>query len=235
MLTFRQLFDPASATYTYLLAHSGEAVLIDPVLEQVERDAALLAELGLRLLWTLETHVHADHVTGASQLRQMRGSRIAVAEAAGPDGADRHLNDGDCITFGARSLQVRATPGHTASCLTYVLDDGAMAFTGDCLLIRGCGRTDFQGGSSARLYRSVRENIFTLPDDCLLYPGHDYRGLSVTTVGEEKAHNPRLGLAKSEEDFAACMAALNLPYPKKIGVALPANLQCGRANEEPTA
>jgi glyoxylase-like metal-dependent hydrolase (beta-lactamase superfamily II) len=233
VLTFRQLFDPASATYSYLLAHSGEAVLIAPVLEQVERDAALIRELGVRLLWTLETHVHADHVTGASQLKQMLGSRIAIAEAAGTNGADRQLNHGDRVAFGARALQVRATPGHTASCLTYVLDDSSMAFTGDCLLIRGCGRTDFQGGSATQLYRSVRENIFTLPDACLLYPAHDYRGQTVTTVAEEKANNPRLGLTKSADDFAACMAALNLPYPKKIDIALPANLRCGRADEEP--
>ena len=230
-MIFRQLFDPGSSTYSYLLADSGEAILIDPVLEQVERDAKLISELALKLLWTLETHVHADHITGAARLKERLGSRIALAGVACADGADQLLNDGDRIGFGSRFLMVRATPGHTASCLTYVLDDESAAFTGDCLLIRGCGRTDFQEGSSARLYRSIRENIFTLPDSCHLYPGHDYRGLTVTTVGEEKAHNPRLGLAKSEEEFSDCMANLNLPYPKKIDVAVPANLRCGREEE----
>jgi sulfur dioxygenase len=228
-MLFRQLFDPASSTYTYLLADGGEAVLIDPVLEQVERDAALIGELGLKLLWTLETHVHADHITGGWTLKQRLRSRIALSAAAKAAGADRVLHDGDRIQFGGRSLEVRATPGHTASCLTYVLDDQNMAFTGDCVLIRGCGRTDFQEGSSAQLYRSVRDKIFSLPDTCLLYPGHDYRGFTVTSVGEEKAHNPRLGLARSEQDFAECMANLKLAYPKKIDVAVPANLQCGRS------
>jgi sulfur dioxygenase len=230
-MIFRQLFDSGSSTYSYLLADSGEAVLIDPVLEQAERDATLISELSLTLLWTLETHVHADHVTGAARLRDRLHSRIALATAARAEGADCNLNDGDRIGFGSRFLMVRATPGHTASCLTYVLDDESMAFTGDCLLIRGCGRTDFQEGSPAQLYRSVRERVFNLQDDCRLYPGHDYRGLTVTTVAEEKAHNPRLGLAKSEDDFNACMANLKLAYPKRIDVAVPANLRCGREGE----
>jgi len=227
-MIFRQLFDPASSTYTYLLADGGEAVLIDPVFEQVRRDAALLRELGLNLTWTLETHIHADHVTGGWLLKQRLGSRIAVGAESGATCADRLLQTGDEIRFGSRSLTVRATPGHTAGCLTYVLDDESMAFTGDCLLIRGCGRTDFQEGSPGALYRSVHEQIFTLPDSCLLYPGHDYRGLTVTSVGEEKAYNPRLGGDLSENDFAGYMQALKLAHPKKIDVAVPANLQCGR-------
>ena len=227
-MIFRQLFDPASSAYTYLLADGGEAVLIDPVLEQIERDIALLRELGLKLVWTLETHVHADHITGGWTLKERLGSRIALSAAAKAAGADCVLHDGDRIQLGSRFLEAHATPGHTASCMTFVLDDASMAFTGDCVLIRGCGRTDFQEGSSAQLYQSVREKIFTLPDTCLLYPGHDYRGFTVTSVGEEKAHNPRLGLARSEQDFAECMANLKLAYPKKIDVAVPANLQCGR-------
>ena len=145
-MLFRQLFDPQSSTYSYLLAdrEGGEAVLIDPVFEQVPRDSALIRELGLTLGWTLETHVHADHVTGAWLLRQRLGSRIALAAASGADGADRWLDDRDTVAFGRRFVQVRATPGHTSGCLTYVLDDETMAFTGDCVLIRGCGRTDFQ-------------------------------------------------------------------------------------------
>ena len=195
MLVFRQLFDPTSSTYTYLLGDGerGEAVLIDPVFEHVRRDAALLRELGLTLLATLETHVHADHVTGAWLHRARGGSRILVSAASGAIGADRYLQPGDELAFGARRLQVRATPGHTDGCLTYVLDDESRAFTGDALLIRGCGRTDFQQGSPARLYRSVHEQILSLPPQCLLYPGHDYRGLTVTSVEEERRYNPRFG------------------------------------------
>ncbi len=230
MIIFRQLFDPESATYTYLIAdrETREAVLIDPVYEQVLRDAALVEELELSIRWTLETHVHADHVTGAWALKQRLGSEIAVAESSGADGADRYLGHGDRVPFGERFLEVRATPGHTSGCLTYVLDDESKAFTGDSLLIRGCGRTDFQQGDAAELYRSVHLQIFSLPDDCLLYPGHDYRGLMVTSVAEEKAFNPRLGGDLSESDFAGYMANLGLAHPKKIDIAVPANLVCGK-------
>jgi glyoxylase-like metal-dependent hydrolase (beta-lactamase superfamily II)/rhodanese-related sulfurtransferase len=227
MLIFRQLFDPQSSTYTYLLADAGEAVMIDPVFEQVRRDAALVEELGLKLLWTLDTHLHADHVTGAALLKQRAGSRIAISAASGARGADRYLAPGDEVAFGARRLEARATPGHTSGCLTCVLDDRSMAFTGDCLLIRGCGRTDFQGGDPHVLYRSIHQQILTLPENCLLYPAHDYRGLTVTSVGEERRFNPRLGGDLSEEDFVGYMRNLNLPHPKQIDAALPANLDCG--------
>ena len=234
MLVFRQLFDPTSSTYTYLLgcSTSGEAVLIDPVFEQVRRDAALINELGLKLLWTLETHVHADHVTGAWLLKQKLGSDIALAEASGAAGADRLLADGDRVTFGRRSLEVRATPGHTNGCLTYVLDDESMAFTGDCILIRGSGRTDFQQGDPRALYRSVRSRIFSLPETCLLYPAHDYRGLTATSVAEEKKFNPRLGGEVGEGDYVGYMKNLDLPHPKKIDEAVPANLRCGQPGNE---
>ena len=230
MILFRQLFDPQSSTYTYLLADpaSREAILIDPVFEQARRDGALIAELGLTLLATLETHVHADHVTGAYLHRQACGSRIMVAQASGAEGADRLLQHDDHVRFGERHVVVRATPGHTAGCLTYVLDDRSMAFTGDCLLIRGCGRTDFQGGDAARLYRSVHDQVFSLPGECLLYPGHDYRGLTASSVAEERRFNPRLGGELSEADFAGYMANLGLPHPKQIDIAVPANLKCGR-------
>ncbi len=233
-MIFRQLFDPASSTYTYLLADAGEAVLIDPVFEQARRDCALLHEMGLTLRATADTHVHADHVTAAWLLKRRLGSDIAIAEAGGAQGADRLLRDGDAIAFGRRRLLVRATPGHTAGCLTYVLDDETMAFTGDCLLIRGCGRTDFQSGSAPALYKSVHERIFTLPDTCLLYPGHDYRGATVTTVAEEKQFNPRLGGDLSEGDFVGAMNNLGLPHPGKIDIAVPANLRCGQPEDGAT-
>ena len=233
MLTFRQLFDPQSSTYTYLLADSDarEAVLIDPVFEQARRDAALVAELGVKLAWTLETHVHADHVTGAWLHKQNLGSRIALGAAGVAAGADRLLKHGDRVEFGRRALEARATPGHTDSCLTYVLDDRSMAFTGDALLIRGCGRTDFQQGSPHALYRSVKEQVFSLPDDCLVYPAHDYRGLTASSVGEERKFNPRLGGQILEEDFAGYMNHLGLAHPKQMDVAVPANLRCGRPDQ----
>ncbi len=229
-MIFRQLFDPDSSSYTYLLADgvTGEAILIDPVYQQVRRDCALLDELGLDLTHSLETHIHADHVTGAWLLKQRTGSQIALAGAGGATGVDLALGDGDQVSFGARHVEVRATPGHTLGCLTYVLDDQSMAFTGDCLLIRGCGRTDFQKGDARAMYRSIHRRIFTLPDDCLVYPGHDYRGLTVTSVGEEKRFNPRLGGDLSEGDFAGYMDNLGLDHPRQIAIAVPANLKCGR-------
>jgi len=234
MLIFRQLFDPQSSTYTYLLGDkaSHAAVLIDPVFEQVRRDAALIDELGLKLIATLETHMHADHVTGASLLKQRSGSKIMVSKASGAVGADRYLVQDDVVSFGGRRLLVRATPGHTGGCLTYVLDDHSMAFTGDCLLIRGSGRTDFQEGDPAAMYRSVREQIFALPEDCLLYPAHDYRGLMVTSVAEERRYNPRLGGDIAVGDFAGYMANLRLAHPKLLDVAVPANLRCGEPEGE---
>lgn len=227
-MIFRQLFDPTSSTYTYLLGDGGEAVLIDPVYEHVPRDLALVQELGLKLLATLDTHVHADHVTGAWRLRQRSGSRIAVSAASGAAEADTPLQHGDRIAFGSRHLTVRATPGHTSGCLTYVLDDDSMAFTGDSLLIRGCGRTDFQQGSPQQLFGSVHEQILSLPGSCLLYPAHDYRGITVTSVAEERRYNPRLGGDVDVGDFTGHMNNLNLPHPKLIAVAVPANLRCGK-------
>ncbi len=237
-MIFRQLFDPQSSTYTYLLAdrESREAVLIDPVFEQARRDAALIAELGLRLVCTLDTHVHADHVTGAWLLSRRLGSTVAISAASGAKGAGRYLEDGDRVEFGGRWLSALSTPGHTDGCLSFLLDDETMVFTGDCLLIRGCGRTDFQQGSAHNLYRSVRGRIFALPGDCLIYPGHDYRGLTVSSVAEERAHNPRLGGDIGEADFAGYMDNLGLAHPGKIDVAVPANMVCGRpATDEDVA
>jgi sulfur dioxygenase len=228
---FRQLFDPVSSTYSYLLADvaSRDALLIDPVYEQARRDTALIRELGLTLRCTVETHVHADHVTAAWRLRQDLGSQIVVGARSGAEGADRYVAHGESIPFGNRAITVRDTPGHTAGCISLVTQDHQMAFTGDCLLVRGCGRTDFQGGDAHALYRSIHEQIFTLPDTCLLYPGHDYRGNTVTSVAEERAFNPRLGGRLSESDFVGYMQNLGLPHPKQIDVAVPANRQCGLA------
>jgi glyoxylase-like metal-dependent hydrolase (beta-lactamase superfamily II)/rhodanese-related sulfurtransferase len=235
-MIFRQLFDPQSATYTYLLADGGtrEAIVIDPVFEQARRDAALIEELGLRLRWTLETHVHADHVTGAWLLKERLGSRIAISAESGAEGADSYLKEADRVAFGKRHVQARATPGHTGGCLTYVLDDGSMAFTGDALLIRGCGRTDFQQGDPQRLFRSVRAQIFSLPDECTLFPGHDYRGLTATSVAEEKLYNPRLAEGILEQDFVGYMKHLGLPHPKQMEQAVPANLKCGKPQRAAT-
>jgi len=234
MLVFRQLFDPQSSTYSYLLGDQRmhEAVLIDSVFEQVRRDAALVEELGLALRASLETHVHADHVTGAWLLKRRLGSAVAVAAASGAQGADRYLAHGDRVEFGKRYVEVRATPGHTRGCITYVLDDESMAFTGDCLLIRGSGRTDFQQGDPREMYRSVRSQILTLPPACLLYPAHDYRGLTVTSVAEERRFNPRLGGDIGEGDFVGYMNNLGLPHPKLMDIAVPANLRCGKPEKE---
>jgi glyoxylase-like metal-dependent hydrolase (beta-lactamase superfamily II) len=229
-MLFRQLFDAESSTFTYLLADevSREAILIDPVRETAQRDLEQLSSLGLTLTTTLETHVHADHITGAWALHQRTGSKCGVAGAAHLPCADLQLAPGDIVRCGSFSLEVRATPGHTDSCLSFVLDDHSMAFTGDALLIRGCGRTDFQAGDPRRLYRSVREQIFTLPSSTKLFPAHDYQGRSVTTVQEERSFNPRLHDAISEDDFAAIMAGLKLALPKKMAIAVPANMTCGR-------
>jgi glyoxylase-like metal-dependent hydrolase (beta-lactamase superfamily II)/rhodanese-related sulfurtransferase len=231
-LIFRQLHDPQSSTYTYLLADPAErvAVLIDPVFEHARRDSALIRELHLKLLYTLDTHVHADHVTGAWILKQLTGSRIALAASANAQGVDVELADGDKIEFGARHLEVRATPGHTDGCLSFVLDDHSMVFTGDALLIRGAGRTDFQQGNAHTLFRSVRERILTLPGSCLIYPAHDYRGLTSSSVAEECEFNPRLGDSRSERDFVGYMENLGLPHPKFMAIAVPANLKCGHTD-----
>ncbi len=228
-MLFRQLFDPETSTWSYLLADetTREAVLIDPVLEQVERDLQLLRELDLTLRWALDTHVHADHVTGLGALRAHTGCQTVLSERAGTGWADRLVKQGDRVAFGDRFLEVRETPGHTDGCVTYVTDDHAMAFTGDALLIRGCGRTDFQQGDAAALYASVHAQVLSLPDQTLVYPGHDYKGRTASTVGEEKRWNPRLGAGRTSAEFVAIMAGLQLAYPKRIDVALPLNLRCG--------
>jgi sulfur dioxygenase len=230
-MLLRQLFDQDTWTYTYLLADpdSREAIIIDPVIGRVERDLKLIAELGLELLYTLDTHVHADHVTASGKLRQRTGAISGVAAAAGVACADHLLVHGDVLQFGRYVLKVRSTPGHTKGCLTFVLaaNGETMAFTGDALFIRGCGRTDFQQGDSSTLYRSVHDQIYSLPADTVVYPGHDYRGHRASTVAEEKAHNQRLNTDIDESEFVGIMENLNLAHPKQIHEALPRNMACG--------
>ena len=230
-MLFRQLFDPESSTYTYLLAdeETREALLIDPVIDQVERDVRLLEELGLKLVYTLETHAHADHITGSGLLRQRLGSNSVAGSASDIACANVKVKAGDRIELGTIALEVRSTPGHTDGCVSYVTADHAHVLTGAALLIRGCGRTDFQQGDSPTLFRSIREQLFSLPDETIVWPGHDYRGFTRSTVGEEKANNPRVGMEKSEADFVQIMEDLNLQRPKLIDVAVPANLACGLA------
>jgi glyoxylase-like metal-dependent hydrolase (beta-lactamase superfamily II)/rhodanese-related sulfurtransferase len=232
---FRQLFDPETSTYSYLLAdeESRAAVLIDPVREQVDRDVQLIEELGLTLLYALETHVHADHVTGGGRLRERLGCKLALSERGGVLTADLRLRDGNRIEFGRHSLEVRETPGHTDGCISFVCEEEGMGFTGDALLIRGCGRTDFQQGDARKLYRSVRRRILSLPDETRLYPGHDYKGRTMTTVAEEKRFNPRLGDARNVDEFVEIMDRLDLAYPKRIDEAVPANMASGVTEPEP--
>ena len=241
-MIFRQLFDPESSTYTYLLGDptTREAILVDPVRDMVERDLQILAELDLKLVLTLETHVHADHIAGSGVLRQRVGSRSVMSEDAGAQCADVMVKDGERLQLGAIRVEARKTPGHTNGCVSYVVtedgkDEPAKVFTGDALLIRGCGRTDFQQGDAGTLYESVSKKIFTLPEETWIYPGHDYKGRTVSTVGEEKRHNPRLGGGRTKEEFVKIMSELKLAQPKKIAEAVPANLLCGipQAAEKP--
>lgn len=226
-LVFRQLFERESCTYSYLLAdtESKEAVIIDPVIETAERDVQQIKELGLTLKYCLNTHMHADHITGSGLLKKLLpGCQSMIAAVSGAK-ADILLHEGEKVKFGNHELEVRSTPGHTNGCVTYVSHKEKMAFTGDTLLIRGCGRTDFQEGNPSVLFDSVWQKIFSLEDDYKLYPAHDYKGQTVTSVAEEKAFNPRL--TKSREEFIKIMENLNLPYPKKIDISVPANKVCG--------
>jgi len=228
-MIFRQLFDDASSTFTYLLADENEkeAILIDAVFSQAKRDLALLDELGLTLVLAADTHAHADHITAAWLLNQKTGCRIASAKAIGAEHVDVPLEDGQEFGVAGVTLRAISTPGHTDGCMSYVMADQSMVFTGDALLIRGCGRSDFQQGSAHKLFESITSKLFALPDSCLVYPAHDYHGRSVSTIGEEKAFNARVGGGANETDFVEYMNAMKLPHPKKIDEALPANLRSG--------
>lgn len=227
-MLFRQLIDLATNTYTYLVAdlETKEAILVDPVLEQVERDRTLLTELGLTLKSCLETHIHADHITGTAQLRDLTGCEGIVPANAHATCANRFVEHGDRLQVGSITVDAIATPGHTDSHMAYLVN-GTHVLTGDALFIRGCGRTDFQSGNAGTLYDSVTQRLFRLPDSTLVYPGHDYRGHTVSTIGEEKRWNPRF-VGRDRDEFIQLMASLHLPNPKKIMEAVLANEHCGQ-------
>jgi glyoxylase-like metal-dependent hydrolase (beta-lactamase superfamily II) len=224
-MVFRQFFDKDSSTLTYLLGtDDGSAVIIDPVREHSDAYVALLAALGLKLVWVLDTHVHADHITGSQTLKQMTGATTVIAKSCGASGYDRQLADGDVLAFGDERISVLATPGHTPGSLSYLWRD--RVFTGDTLMINACGRTDFQQGSAVDMYHSITEKLFTLPDETLVYPGHDYKGRRVSSIGEEKVLNLRIA-GKTEAEFVDIMSNLNLATPKRMHEAVPANLLGG--------
>ncbi len=227
-MLFRQLFDRETSTYTYLIAdtQAKEAVLVDPVLEQVERDLRLLRELGLTLQFCLETHIHADHITGTDKLRELSGCQGIVPENAQAACADHFIRDGEVLKVGEIEIEAIATLGHTDSHMSYLVN-GDRVLTGDSLFIRGCGRTDFQGGDPGTMYDHVTQKLFSLPEEIFVYPGHDYKGQTVSTIGEEKRFNPRFA-GKDRASFIKLMDNLNLPNPKKISEAVPANERCGR-------
>jgi sulfur dioxygenase len=235
-MIFRQLVEPESSTYTYLFAcpETRQAVLLDPVMETVDRDLAVLQELDLRLVYTLETHIHADHLTSACRLRSLTGSKVVYPAMDALPCADVGVAEDRPLSVGSLVFRPLYTPGHTDTHHSYLVDvPGALrVFTGDALLIDGCGRTDFQNGDAPTLYRSVTEKIFTLPGETLVFPAHDYTHRRVSTVAQERDRNPRLGGGRGLDEFVAIMANLNLPYPKKIDVAVPGNRLCGDCPDE---
>jgi sulfur dioxygenase len=226
-MNIRQLFDTETSTFTYLVwdEKTRDAALIDSVDTQIERDLQLIKELGLHLKYTLETHIHADHITASGKIRQLLGTRAVVHRNSHSDCADMLVADGDTIMLGEQPIVVVETPGHTDTCVSYLVD--GVVFSGDALLIRGCGRTDFQSGDPAMLYDSIHARLFSLPDETIVYPGHDYRGFRSSTIAEEKAHNPRLGNNRPKQEFVDLMNSLELEPPKKIAEAVPGNIECG--------
>lgn len=226
-MIFRQLYEPVSSTYTYLLGceNTGLAILVDPVINAIERDLAEVSKLGLTLAYTLDTHIHADHITSALKLKEKVKSKIAAPAMDRLPCTDVGIEHGKMFQVGGLTIEPIHTPGHTDGHFAYRLND--RVFTGDALLIDGCGRTDFQNGDARTLYHSVNERLFSLPDDYLVYPGHDYQQRRVSSIAQEKARNPRLGQEKTLEEFQEIMKNLNLPYPKFIDYAVTGNRQCG--------
>lgn len=226
-MIFRQLFEPVSSTYTYLLGceDTGQAVLVDPVINSIERDLEEVSKLGMTLAYTVDTHIHADHITSALELRNKVGSKIVTPAMERLDCTDLGIEEGVPFQVGSIRLDPMHTPGHTDGHFAYVFQD--RIFTGDALLIEGCGRTDFQNGDSEMLYRSVTEKLFALPDDYLVYPAHDYKKRRVSTIAQEKDRNERLNKEISLEEFQRIMENLNLPYPNFIDYAVPGNKRCG--------
>ncbi|MFM7332517.1 MAG: MBL fold metallo-hydrolase, partial [Brachymonas sp.] len=237
-----QLFDPASSTYTYLVwdAASLDAIIIDPVEEQLQRDLAVTNERGLKLKYIVETHAHADHITSAAQLIELTGAQAATPAGCGIKPSAIQLEDGQVLRFGSETLQALHTPGHTAGSMsfTWQTDASSHVFTGDTLLVGGCGRTDFQSGSAAAMYRSLTQVLLALPDHTIVWPGHDYKGQTHSSIGQERSSNARLNLhtdtgsrLRSEAEFIALMDSLNLPRPKRIQEAVPANLSLGARHD----
>jgi len=228
-MLFRQLFDQKTWTYSYLLADqkTGEAVIIDPVDTQLERDMKLIKELDLTLVYAFDTHVHADHITALGGLREQLGCTTGVSEHGQVACSDLQLSEGNQFSFGQHAISVLETPGHTNGCLSFLSESRVM--TGDALLIRGCGRTDFQQGDAGTLFDSISNKLFTLPDETLVYPGHDYKGMTCTAIAEEKQWNPRMNLGR--DGFITFMDNLDLADPKRIHEAVPANLACGKTGE----
>lgn len=226
-MIFYQLIETETSTYTYLLADEAtkEAVLIDSVFETIDRDLNLISEMGLVLKYVIDTHLHADHITGSGELRKRTGAKTAISSEAKVPCIDIALKEGDEIKFGKYSLKALETPGHTNSCMSFTID--RMIFTGDVLLIRGTGRTDFQQGDAQKMYESITQKIFTLPLETKIYPGHDYKGFTYSTVELEKKFNSRIGGNKTLAEFQKIMSELKLAHPKKIDIAVPANMQCG--------
>lgn len=229
-MILRQFFDAASSTYAYLIASGmgGEALIIDPVKDNCEAYATLLRELDVRLLHAVDTHTHADHITALGDLRDSTGCVTVMGAHSKADCVSRRITEGEVLRVGDIVLQAMYTPGHTDESFSFVLGPSRplAVFTGDVLLIRGTGRTDFQGGDPRRSWDSIVNKLFRLSDDTIVYPAHDYRGYTSSTIGEEKRFNPRLA-GKSEADYVAIMNGLNLPPPKMMGIAIPANLTCG--------